>query len=113
VENVVQANLLACERDRVAGQIFNIATSSPVGLMHLVEAIGTLIGAEITPDFQASRPGDIPHSYASIAEAHHRLGYHPSVPFVDGLRATVEHLTRLLQANSEAPAPRSYSLASS
>jgi UDP-glucose 4-epimerase len=113
VENVVQANLLACERDRVAGQIFNIATSSPVGLLHLVEAIGSLIGAEITPDFQPSRPGDIPHSYASIAEAHHRLGYHPAVSFLDGLRRTVEHLAHVPHANREVPVPPSYSLASS
>jgi nucleoside-diphosphate-sugar epimerase len=113
VENVVQANLLACDRDRVAGQIFNIATSSPVGLLQLVQAIGSLIDADIKPDFQPARPGDIPHSYASIAEAHHRLGYEPHVTFMDGLRVTVEHLTRVVHGAREASAPAPYSLASS
>jgi UDP-glucose 4-epimerase len=92
VANVVHANLLACERDRVAGQIYNIATSSPISLLQLVDAIAEVIGNKVQPSFQPARAGDILHSYASIAEAHHMLGYEPQVHFMEGLRATVAHL---------------------
>ncbi|HEU4587680.1 MAG TPA: SDR family oxidoreductase [Gemmatimonadales bacterium] len=98
VANVVHANLLACERDRVAGQIYNIATSSPISLLQLVDAIAELIGKTVQPSFQPARAGDILHSYASIAEAHHMLGYEPQVHFMDGLRATVAHLSRDIES---------------
>jgi nucleoside-diphosphate-sugar epimerase len=113
VANVVHANLLACERDRVAGQIFNIATSSPISLLKLVESIAELTGSDVKPTFQPARAGDILHSYASIAEAHHVLGYEPQVHFMEGLQATVSYLSQTVDGPArERPATRSLSMAS-
>ncbi len=114
VENVVLANLLACERERIAGGIFNIATSSPISLLHLVDAIASLVGAEVKPSFQPARAGDILHSYASIAEAHHVLGYEPKVSFMEGLRATVAYLAQATDTpTQERVTPRNFTLAAS
>ncbi len=114
VENVVLASLLACERERIAGSIFNVATSSPISLLQLVDAIAALVKTDVKPLFQPARTGDVPHSYASIAEAHHALGYVPRVTFVDGLKATVAYLEKEMDGpRQERAAPRNVKMAAS
>jgi len=111
VANVVHSNLLAAERDQVAGRIFNIATSSPVSLLQLVDAVCSVLGTQVQPRFDAERTGDVLHSYASIAEAHHALGYEPKVSFMEGLRATVDYLSGSLSGPAhDVPVPRARSV---
>jgi UDP-glucose 4-epimerase len=92
IANVVAANLSACERDGVAGRVFNIATGRGVSLLELLDAIGRILQATPTPRFEPRRTGDVLHSYAAIDEAHAGLGYTPSVNLVDGLKATIAAL---------------------
>jgi len=89
VDNVVAANLRACECGEVGGRVFNVATGRGTSLLDLVRTLETILNKRATLVFQPARIGDVEHSYAAIDEAQRALGYEPSVGLVDGLRSTV------------------------
>jgi len=91
IENVVQANLRACEADESAcGRAYNIACGDRVSLNELLDRIGEALGTEVARVHETPRAGDIRHSLAGIEEARSRLGYRPQVTLLEGLRRTVE-----------------------
>jgi nucleoside-diphosphate-sugar epimerase len=89
VANVVQANLLACERDAASGKVMNIACGARYTLLDLHADLARIIGTEIEPVCEAPRPGDVKHSLAAIEVARQALGYEPSVSWAEGLQRTV------------------------
>ncbi|GMV39315.1 MAG: epimerase [Myxococcales bacterium] len=89
IDNVVQANLLACTAPAAPGNIYNVACGVRYDLLQLVDLLNEILGTHIEPDLQAARPGDIRHSLADIERAQRDLGYTVVVPFEEGLRATV------------------------
>jgi nucleoside-diphosphate-sugar epimerase len=89
VDNVVAANLAACERDGIQGRVFNVATGQQVSLMDLIGFLGTLLGRDVKPVFKPARPGDVKHSYASIDAARAALGYDPGIDLGGGLARMV------------------------
>lgn len=90
VNNVVQANLLACTVPGVAGGIFNIACGEAYTLLQLVARLGEIMGCQPEVRHLAPRPGDVPHSLADVTQAHLNLGFEPQVDFAAGLSRTVE-----------------------
>jgi nucleoside-diphosphate-sugar epimerase len=91
VENVVRANVLACEADPDAcGRVYNIACGQRISLNELLREIGGIVGRAVPVDHVDPRPGDIRHSLAGIDRAADRIGYRPAVDLQDGLRRTVE-----------------------
>lgn len=92
VEDVVQANLLACTApaERVNGRTFNIATGCRISLNQIYRLLQPETGYAGPPRYEAPRRGDIRHSLADITRAQEVLGYQPAVPLEDGLRRTVE-----------------------
>jgi nucleoside-diphosphate-sugar epimerase len=91
VQNVVSANLLACEAPEAVGEALNIACGERVSLLDLLAQIGRITGRTIEVQFDPERPGDVKHSLADIGKAERLLGYHPVVPFEHGLERTVEY----------------------
>ncbi len=93
VDNVVGANLAACDRGNgVVGGTFNVAAGAPVSILELVRALGDILGTEVSPEFRPARTGDVTHSYADIGAARYALGYEPRVDFLEGLRRTVSSM---------------------
>jgi UDP-glucose 4-epimerase len=92
IDNVVSANLLACEalKDQVAGQVFNTATGTRISLNQTVELLRKLTNYSGEAHNAPERGGDIKHSLADISAAEKHLGYKPIVNFEEGLRRTVE-----------------------
>lgn len=106
VENVVSATLLALETDHksAVNQIYNVAFGSSTTLIELAKMIQktlserkpTLQIPELT--FGPNRPGDIPHSHASIEKIQKLLGYVPHVSVETGIQKTVDwFLTQYIQ----------------
>ncbi len=89
VTNVVQANLLACEREEAVGQVMNVACGGRYTLLDLYRELAALTGAEVQPVFAPARPGEVKHSLAAIDRAAQALGYRPQVHWREGLRRTV------------------------
>lgn len=92
IENVVQANLLACTAPKASGEAFNIACGEHHSLNQLIAELEKICDrtAEIT--YTQPRAGDVAHSLADIEKATEMLGYQPTVAFADGLRRTVKWL---------------------
>ena len=90
VQNVVNANLMACEAPDAAGQVVNIACGTRISLNQLVSAMEEELGVEAKRNYTSSRPGDVKHSCADIGKARALLGYKPAVAFAEGLSKTAE-----------------------
>lgn len=90
VQNVIEANLAACQAPQAAlGQAFNVACGERTTLLDLVQTINTILGTNITPQFEPPRAGDIKHSLADIGNAAKWLGWTPCIRFPDGIRKAV------------------------
>ena len=89
VRNVVLANLLAATTDspEAPGHVFNIACGAKTTLGELLDKIRRIFsrGADIPVRHEPTRPGDIPHSLASVERAETVLGYVPRVSLEEGL----------------------------
>jgi nucleoside-diphosphate-sugar epimerase len=98
VDNVVEANLLACTAPSTAGGMFNIATGERQTLNQTFELLCRIISKQdasalptsIRPIYAPPRAGDIVHSQADIGAARERLGYNPKILFEEGLERTVD-----------------------
>ena len=92
IDNVVEANLLASKApaERVAGQVFNIATGGRVTLNEMFTLLQGLTSYKVEPEYGPERGGDIKHSLADISKAVTALGYKTVVNFEEGLHRTVE-----------------------
>jgi len=111
VANVVQANLLAATSDGSAsGHSYNIACGEALALRELFDlirhalAIHDLGFADVVPDYEPPRPGDVRFSCASIEKARSKLGYAPSYNVAEGLAEAFGWY--LARAESEKSRPR-------
>ena len=85
VANVVMANILACQKEDVAGEIFNIACGERFTILQLVKSINRILNTSIEPIFERERVGDVKHSLAGIEKAKRILGFEVVCGFKEGL----------------------------
>jgi UDP-glucose 4-epimerase len=90
VQNVVEANLLACKAPGVAGEVFNVACGDRITVNSMLQQINEITGRNLAPIHESPRAGDIKHSQADIRKAAEKLGFKPVVGFREGLDRTVE-----------------------
>lgn len=90
IDNVVDANLLACEREAAWGNVINVACGGSITVNDLARAVREVMGATIEAEHVEERDGDIRHSRADISRARELLGYEPRVGFREGIEKTVE-----------------------
>jgi nucleoside-diphosphate-sugar epimerase len=111
VANAVQANLLACAAQNVAGLVFNVGTGKRYTLNQTLRMLGRITGRADNAKYAPPREGDILHSQADISEAREKLAYNPQVGFEEGLRRTWEwfcenHTTKQLALGAVAGSGR-------
>lgn len=103
VDNVVRANMLACEAPRDAcGGVYNVGCGKRVSLNDLWRCIKEHTGTSVEPEYQPSRAGDVRDSLASLDAIRNTLGYSPVVDLDEGLRRTIEYFV----AQRTEPEPR-------
>ncbi|RMF06657.1 SDR family oxidoreductase [Candidatus Woesearchaeota archaeon] len=90
VENVVNANILACKARKTKGEVVNIACGERITLLELVRELNRELGTSIKPAFGPERAGDVKHSLADITLAKKLIGYEPVVKVKEGLKRTIE-----------------------
>jgi len=86
VEDIVQANLLAMDREEANDQVFNVGTGRRVSILELAEALIGAMGVKLRPAVvHRFREGDIRHCYADLTKIRGMLGYTPRIPLEEGL----------------------------
>jgi nucleoside-diphosphate-sugar epimerase len=89
VQDVVQANLLAMDRRLAPGVVINVGTGKRVSIRELYTLLARLVGFSGVPARVPERPGDVPHSVASIERARGLLGFEPAWELEEGLARTL------------------------
>jgi len=97
IDNVIQMNLLAMFTDNSAAlnQIYNTAVGDRTNLVELIQLLKKHLSeydpeiAKVEVKHGPNRPGDIPHSLASVEKAERLLGYNPQFHIEDGLKEAV------------------------
>ena len=98
IDNVIQMNLLALTTDNeeALNQVYNTAVGDRTNLKELTQLLKKYLSnydseiAEVEVKHGPNRPGDIPHSLASVEKAKKLLGYEPTHKIEDGLKEAVE-----------------------
>jgi UDP-glucose 4-epimerase len=93
IDNIVSANLLACNTKNVGGQMFNIACGESFTLNQLYQNLQEIMGTSVEPIYEEARIGDVKHSLADIKKARKLLEFDVIVDFKEGLQKTVEWFT--------------------
>jgi UDP-N-acetylglucosamine/UDP-N-acetylgalactosamine 4-epimerase len=94
IDNVVKMNLLCLvtENENALNQVYNTAVGDRTNLKELTELLKKNLSkydseiADIEIKHGPNRPGDIPHSLASIEKAKNLLNYNPTHKIEDGLQ---------------------------
>ncbi|KMO39562.1 dehydratase [Methylobacterium tarhaniae] len=88
VDDVAQAFLLALDRPRAAGQVYNIGSGEDRSVREVAALLARAMGRpDLTPEIAGkARAGDIRHCIPDITKARDELGYRPARDFADGLK---------------------------
>ena len=97
VANVVEANLLAADREGAGGTVLNIATGRQASVNELADAIGAVLGKPVEKQYLPVRTGDVRDSWADVGEAKRVLGYETGIGLEDGLRLTARRTSSWLR----------------
>ena len=91
VENVVEANLKACQASsEAAGEAFNIGAGGREFLIDVYHNICKALDKDVEPHFGPDRKGDIRDSNADISKAKELLGYDPDYDFAKGIALAID-----------------------
>ncbi len=91
VSDIVQANMLAMERDEANYEAFNVGTGTPTSVRTVASLLASHLGVEVEPVVLGRfREGDIRHCVADISKAQALLGYRPTVSLAQGIPELVE-----------------------
>ena len=90
IDNVVQANLLACEALAASGKVINIGTGARISLNEALQLLREISGNELQAKYEAARDGDIRDSQADVTLSCELLKYAPTVDFAAGIHHTFE-----------------------
>ncbi|MDT0649666.1 SDR family oxidoreductase [Autumnicola edwardsiae] len=97
IDNVIQMNLraLTVEDSKAVNEVYNTAVGDRTNLVELTQYLKEFL-SEYDPEIKnvevkhgPNRPGDIPHSLASVEKAKNLLGYNPEYNIKSGLKEAV------------------------
>lgn len=92
VKDVVRANILAA-RNNAEGS-YNIGSGHGITINQLAATILQLMGKDLEPVHEDSRPGEVAQSLADIAQAKN-FGYEPQWSLKDGLAETIAYFRQV------------------
>ncbi|MCP4634405.1 MAG: SDR family oxidoreductase [candidate division Zixibacteria bacterium] len=101
IDNVVNANILACFVKDAVGHIINIACGMEYDLNMIFNKLNNIIGTDIKATYSAHKPGDVKRSLADISKAKVLLGYKPEIDLQEGLLRTVDYFKNNIEKENE------------
>ena len=88
IDDIVAGVLAAIEKPPsgdVPAKIYNLGNSKAEKLMDFVAALESTLGKKAKYDFQPMQPGDVPATFADIADSTRDLGFKPKTSIAEGL----------------------------
>jgi UDP-glucuronate 4-epimerase len=79
---------------RAPWHIYNIGNSSPVEVLEVVRLIEQAVDRTAIAEFLPMQPGDVPETYADVADLEQAVGFRPSTPIAEGIKRFIEWLRR-------------------
>ena len=90
VSDVVQANLLAMEREEMNYGVFNVGAGHPLAILGIAQTLSRHLDSRLEPrTTNKFRTGDIRHCFADISRIQVQ-GYRPTTRFEDGVAELVD-----------------------
>ncbi len=71
-------------------RLYNIGNNNPVELEAFIGAIENALGRRAQRKYLPMQPGDVPATYADVADLERDVGFRPATPIEDGIRAFVD-----------------------
>ncbi len=90
IDNVVSANMMACDANITGARVYNIACGDRLTLNHLYDTLRNKLGIDLESVHGPDRAGDVKHSMADITKISGEIGYKPTVSFEDGIDRTIK-----------------------
>ena len=79
-------------------RLYNIGSHRPVELARYIELIEENLGKKAQKNLLPLQPGDVPDTYADVAELTADVGYSPSTPVETGVKRFVAVVSRLFRS---------------
>jgi UDP-glucuronate 4-epimerase len=70
-------------------RLYNIGSNNPVKLMRYIEVLEETLGIEAIKNFLPLQQGDVPDTYADVADLVRDIGYQPATSVEDGIQQFV------------------------
>jgi UDP-glucuronate 4-epimerase len=70
-------------------RLYNIGNHKPVPLLDYIECIEKAVGKPAKKNFLPMQPGDVPSTYADVADLEAATGFEPKTPLDEGIRRFV------------------------
>jgi len=91
VHDVVQANMLALEKDEANYEVFNVGSGVARSIRSIAETLARLCQVDIVPEVtEKFRKGDVRHCFSDIFKISNKLGFKPATSFEEGMRELIE-----------------------
>lgn len=91
VHDIVQANMLAMEKEEANYQVFNVGNGFPTTIKDVALLLAEIYETEIQPEITGKyRKGDTRHCFADLTRIKKALGYEPKVSLREGMRELAE-----------------------
>ncbi len=88
VDDIVAGVLAACERIDAHGyRVWNLGGDHPITLAELVDTVAAVVGRTPVIERLPMQPGDVQRTWADLTRSRSELGYQPTTPIRDGIRA--------------------------
>ena len=74
--------------------VYNIGNNQPVELMRMIETLESALGIKAEKVMLPMQPGDVPATYADVADLEREVGFRPDTSIEDGLGRFVQWYRR-------------------
>ncbi|MFC1768832.1 NAD-dependent epimerase/dehydratase family protein [Nanoarchaeota archaeon] len=95
IDDAVVGVMLCIEKfDTAKNEVYNLAFGEGTSILKVAEMIKDSLGTQNNINVTERRTGEVIRYVADISKAREKLGYNPTVPFVDGLNKSLEWYNR-------------------
>jgi UDP-glucose 4-epimerase len=96
VEDIARANILAAKAD-VSDEVFNIASGTETSLEQLANALLTVMGSKLKPEYGPARKvNPVSRRLAAVEKARDKLNFEAGLSLSEGLRSLVDWYNRMV-----------------